>query len=249
MGLFQHSKQTPKKASASSDGDKRFISKSVRKEMQERGRQQFEKIVAENAALFKRDLEATVEDVKAELKHHITRQVDATIDSINAELRQHITKQIDDQLIEYKKSMKGAQDVALQSVIRSAQVVREQHERLSEKLQKDIADQAYKFDTTFKESTAQLDTMKQTQTAAMESIAGTAKALEEQHQQLTESVKENVEKQKAVLVKAVDENTAQVIEHYLMEALGDQYGLKAQLPSIIKQMEANKQAIMDDIAL
>jgi hypothetical protein len=31
--------------------------------------------------------------------------------------------------------------------------------------------------------------------------------------------------------------------------LGDQYDMKAQLPLIIKQMEANRQAMMDDMKL
>ena len=42
---------------------------------------------------------------------------------------------------------------------------------------------------------------------------------------------------------------ARIIEHYLLEALGDQYDLKAQLPAIIQQLETNKQAIVDDMKL
>ena len=42
---------------------------------------------------------------------------------------------------------------------------------------------------------------------------------------------------------------AQVVEHYLLGALGDQYDVKAQLPSIIKQLEDNKQVIVDDMKL
>lgn len=52
-----------------------------------------------------------------------------------------------------------------------------------------------------------------------------------------------------MLVDAFEQNMAQIIEHYLLGALGDQYDLKAQLPSIIKQMQDNKQAIVDDMKL
>lgn len=251
MGLFNNSKQTQKRqpSDGPSQSDRNFISKSIRKELREHAREYLEKALADNVAHFKRDLHVTVDEINTELKSHVTKQVDATIDSINVELRQHITKQLDDQLIEYKKAMKGAQDVALQSVIRSAQVVREQHERLSETLQKDIADQQLAFAETFRENKTKLAKLQDAQGQALESITATAKSLEEQHEKLNQAVQKNIDEQKAVLVKAFDENMAQIIEHYLLEALGDQYGLKTQLPSIIKQMEANKQAIMDDITL
>lgn len=251
MGLFNNNKQTHKRSSGDgpSQSDRNFISKSIRKELREHAREYLEKALADNVAHFKRDLHATVDEINTELKSHVTKQVDATIDSINVELRKHITKQLDDQLIEYKKAMKGAQDVALQSVIRSAQVVREQHERLSETLQKDIADQQLAFSEAFRENKTKLAKLQDTQAQALESITATAKSLEEQHEKLNQAVQKNIDDQKMVLVKAFDANMAQIIEHYLLEALGDQYGLKSQLPSIIKQMEANKQAIMDDITL
>lgn len=251
MGLFNNDRKVSKQASSGgpSQSDRNFISKSIRKELREHAREYLEKALADNVAHFKRDLHATVDEINTELKAHVTKQVDVTIDNINTELRKHITKQLDDQLVEYKKAMKGAQDVALQSVIRSAQVVREQHERLSETLQKDIADQKLMFAETFRENKLKMAKMKETEDAALETITNTAKALEKQQEQLTNGVQKNIDKQKVVLAKALDENMAQIIEHYLLEALGDQYGLKAQLPSIIKQMEANKQAIVDDIRL
>jgi hypothetical protein len=40
-----------------------------------------------------------------------------------------------------------------------------------------------------------------------------------------------------------------VVEHYLVGALGDQYDLKTQLPSILASLEENKQTIVDDVKL
>ena len=42
---------------------------------------------------------------------------------------------------------------------------------------------------------------------------------------------------------------AKIIEHYVLLSLGDQFDLKAQLPYIIKQMETNKQNIIEDMRL
>ena len=76
-----------------------------------------------------------------------------------------------------------------------------------------------------------------------------AEALRQQHEQLNVLLQKTIVEQQAMLVSSFEQNMARVIEHYLLGALGDQYDLKAQLPSIIKQMEANKQAIADDMKL
>ncbi len=59
----------------------------------------------------------------------------------------------------------------------------------------------------------------------------------------------SINKQQTILVDAFQQNMARIIEHYLLTAVGEKYDLKAQLPSIIQQMEANKQAIVDDMKL
>jgi len=58
-----------------------------------------------------------------------------------------------------------------------------------------------------------------------------------------------VASQEEMLVGAFQSNMAAIVEHYLLGALGDQYDLKAQLPAIIKQMDENKKAIVDDMQL
>jgi hypothetical protein len=50
-------------------------------------------------------------------------------------------------------------------------------------------------------------------------------------------------------MQTYEENMAKIIEHYVLEALGDQFDLKAQLPYIVAQMEANKQNMAEDMRL
>ena len=66
---------------------------------------------------------------------------------------------------------------------------------------------------------------------------------------LTSTLQKNVADQQNMLVDSFQDNMAAIVENYLLGALGDQYDLKAQLPAIIKQMEDNKQAIVDDMRL
>ena len=73
--------------------------------------------------------------------------------------------------------------------------------------------------------------------------------MQEQQQQLSAMLQQGIAKQQEMMITTFEDNMAQIVEHYLLGALGDQYDMKAQLPSIIKQMEENKQAIADDMKL
>ena len=62
-------------------------------------------------------------------------------------------------------------------------------------------------------------------------------------------MQKNIASQEELIIGAFEQNMAQVVEHYLLGALSDQFDLKAQLPSIIQQMEQNKQVMVDDMKL
>jgi predicted phage tail protein len=250
MGLFGTNKKTAQPADGRGDDEAaRFFDETFREELRNHGRWYFEKVISENGASFKEDLSATVATVNETLKTEIAKQLDEAISRINDEVKQHLTQRIEEQLAEYNKAMKSAQDVALQSVIRSAQVVREQHEQLASKVQQTIAEQEALFTNKLSESNAEVTAMRTTQAAALETISNTAKAMQEQHQKLATMLESNVANQEAMLIKVFEENMAKIIEHYLLGAVGDQYDMKTQLPAIIQQLEANKQAIVDDMKL
>lgn len=142
-----------------------------------------------------------------------------------------------------------AQDVVLQSLKESAQTARDQTKLLNATLQKTITDQEAAMHMVLEENQARVTATQTAQDAALKSLDSSAKALQEQHQQLSQLLQKTVADQEAMLMNVFQDNMAQIIEHYLLGALGDQYDMKAQLPSIIKQMDANKQAMMDDIKL
>ncbi len=232
MGLFQ-SKKDPKAdtpvVEETTDGVQLFFD-GYFQELQRRGNAHFEKVVDENSTEFKSEL-------------------DATISEANSKLKEYIAARLDEQLAENDKAVRTAQDAALKSLDRNASALEEQHKALSEKLQKNIGDQEAMLTSMSNDNIARMVAMKDAQDAAMESLNRSAKALEEQHKQLSETLEKNVAHQETVLVEAFQDNMAKIIEHYLLGALGDQYDLKAQLPVIIKQMEENKQAIVDDMKL
>lgn len=82
---------------------------------------------------------------------------------------------------------------------------------------------------------------------AVESINKTQKAIEEQRSILTEQLKQQSDAAKAQLIAQFEENMADIVNHYVMVAIGDQIDLNDQLEYIIGDLEANKKAIIEDI--
>lgn len=291
MGLFQHKHDDDKKSPEQemTDTVAQVFDETFREELRQRGRQYFEKVINENAALFKQDLDATISQVNTELEVHIIRKVDeqlvehgkamkaaqdsalqamnktvdtinedtdkfkkeldTTVDTIKTDLSEHATKLIDDQMDHYGESMKEAQVAALQTMSRSAQAVQEQYQQLGASLEKNIASQEEQIRMTYQQASSQLTEMQRAQDSAIQSLNDTSKALQEQYQQLSVKLAKDVADQEAIMLGIFQQNMAQVVEHYLLEALGDAFDLKAQLPAIIKQMESSKQAMMDDLKL
>ena len=91
--------------------------------------------------------------------------------------------------------------------------------------------------------------MKDAQGQALVALQHSAAEVQAQYQQISTTLQQQVAQQQQMLVGAFENNMAAVVEHYVLGALGEQFDLKAQLPSIIKQMQANKDAMVDDLKL
>lgn len=82
---------------------------------------------------------------------------------------------------------------------------------------------------------------------AIDSIQKTNAAIDEQRQLLSQQVQEEIAKEKAQLVKRFEDNMAEIVNHYVLGAIGNQIDLDDQLDYILGDLEANKQAILEDI--
>jgi uncharacterized protein YbjQ (UPF0145 family) len=253
MSLFQNKKQPHMSpADEARAAVEHLFDDKFREELKDHGRLYFERVINENAALFKQDLDATVAHVNTELKQHMARQLDeqfAALTQANTTLRDHVTKQLDQQFEEYTKTMEHAQDQALEALNRSAQALADQHSQLSAAIEKSVASQDTLLVGAVEESKKQIAAMQAAQSKAVETLALSAQALQEQQAQINAMLEKSVTDTQSVLVNTFEQNMAQIVEHYLLGAIGDQYDMKAQVPSIIKQLEENKQAIVDDMKL
>jgi len=82
---------------------------------------------------------------------------------------------------------------------------------------------------------------------AIESINKTQEAIEQQRVIMGQQLQQELGNEKARLVKRFEENLADIVNHYVLIAIGDQIDLNNQLEYILADLEANKKAIIEDI--
>lgn len=253
MGLFKHTQtntQPPTEDDAPTDAAQEpFFDEYYREELRNHGRWYFEKIITENGNRFKADLDTTLQALNDELQKQVTHQLEQSLAKLGDDLNGHAMERLDHQIDEYGKRMKEAQDGAIQSMTKSLETIMAQQHELSDTVQKAISDEKAQVMSLFEESKSQISAIKDTQNAALQQLMTSVHTLEDRQRQLGETLEKTVETEKAVRLKAFDENMAQVVERYLLEAIGDSYDLRGQLPSIIRRLDEQKQAIKDDISL
>jgi len=82
---------------------------------------------------------------------------------------------------------------------------------------------------------------------AVESIEKTKTAIDEQRQAMGDQLEKEIGEEKLRRIHLFEENMAQVINHYVLASIGNQIDLNDQLEYILGELEANKQAIIEDV--
>jgi hypothetical protein len=82
---------------------------------------------------------------------------------------------------------------------------------------------------------------------AIDSITKTQEVIEQQRQMLGEQLQKQVAAEKEHLLMRFDENMANIVNHYVLAAIGNQIDLSDQLEYILNDLESNKTAIVEDI--
>jgi len=84
-------------------------------------------------------------------------------------------------------------------------------------------------------------------TMAMDSIKKTNDAIEEERSIVSQEVQKQILVEKKQIIDKFEKNMADIINHYVVEAIGNQIDLNDQLEHILADLEANKEAIREDI--
>lgn len=83
---------------------------------------------------------------------------------------------------------------------------------------------------------------------AVESITKTQEAIEQQREMMGQQLTQEIANEKARMVKRFEDNMADIVNHYVLAAIGDQIDLNDQLEYILSDLQANKEAIIQDIS-
>lgn len=82
---------------------------------------------------------------------------------------------------------------------------------------------------------------------AIDSINKTQAAIEQQRVAMGNQISEELAREKERMTQQFEENMADIVNHYVMAAIGDQIDLNDQLAYILASLEENKEAIVKDI--
>ena len=82
---------------------------------------------------------------------------------------------------------------------------------------------------------------------AIDSIQKTQSTIEQQRELLTQQLNEQLAAEKSRSISRFEAHMADIVNHYVLEAVGEQIDLSEQLDFILNQMERNKEAIIKDI--
>ncbi len=82
---------------------------------------------------------------------------------------------------------------------------------------------------------------------AIDSIQKTQDTIEQQRELLSAQLTEQLTAEKSRNLERFESRMADVVNHYVLEAVGDQIDMSEQLEFILSQLEMNKDAIMRDI--
>lgn len=82
---------------------------------------------------------------------------------------------------------------------------------------------------------------------AVEALQKTQATVEKQRQELAQKLHEELANEKKVLLEKFEDNMGQVVNHYILEAIGGELDISDQMEYIYQHLEDNKQAILEDI--
>ncbi len=82
---------------------------------------------------------------------------------------------------------------------------------------------------------------------AMDAMQKTQVALEEERQILRQKLQAEVDAQRERLIKRFEENMGEIVNHYVLDAIGSEIDLSDQLEYILGELEANKEVMVEDI--
>lgn len=146
-------------------------------------------------------------------------------------------------------AIQAQQEKVLEELKTSEETTQREAEALTQALRQTVSGQAAKLGEIYQQNMESVEHTKSAQATMLETLSRTTEALESQYAQLNQLLTKSIADEKAMVTEIINDNMARIVEHYLIGALGEQSGIREQLPSILEHMEESKQAMVDDMQL
>lgn len=82
---------------------------------------------------------------------------------------------------------------------------------------------------------------------ALESIQNSQSAIEEERQEIRNKFEAEAQAQREQIIKKFETNMGEIVNHYILDAIGNEIDLSNQLTYILEELQTNKQTIVEDI--
>ena len=189
MGLFK--RQQKQQKVIPNDVAEQVFDEQYREELRQLGRDHFQKLLENNSAGIKQDVDAVLTQLTGTLRRHMASQMDLAITRVNND----IANSIKEQMTEYSRVSGEAQELVIQSLSRNAQAVHEKYQQMASSLQQVVANQEVMMVGVFQDNQSHVATVQAEQDKALKQLDQSIADMKRQSDELSAQLRQSGEEQ------------------------------------------------------
>ena len=194
MGLFKKKQHKPKKAEPVAVAEQVF-DEQYREELRKLGREHFKKLLEDNSAGIKQDVDAVLTQLTGALRRHMATQLDLAITRVNTD----ISNSLKEQMTEYNRVSGEAQELVIQSLSRNAQAVHEKYQDMAANLQQVVANQEVMMVGVFQDNQSRVAAVQSEQEQALEQLKHGMAEVKQQSEAAVQQIRQQSDEQSRML--------------------------------------------------
>ncbi len=201
MGLFKKAKKPVEQPAEIAE---QVFDEKYRQELRDMGRDHFKRLLDDNSAGIKQDVDAVLAQLTNSLRRHMATQLDLAITRVNSE----ISNSLKEQMTDFSRVSGESQELVIQSLSRNAQVVHEKYQQMSTNLQQVIANQEVMMVGVFQDNQSRVSTIQSEQDRALGQLKDNIAKMNQQSEsavaKMTQSSDEQSKKLTDLYQKVID---------------------------------------------
>ena len=201
MGLFKKAKKPVEQPAEIAE---QVFDEKYRQELRNMGRDHFKRLLDDNSAGIKQDVDAVLAQLTNSLRRHMATQLDLAITRVNSD----ISNSLKEQMTDFNRVSGESQELVIQSLSRNAQAVHEKYQQMSTNLQQVIANQEVMMVGVFQDNQSRVSTIQSEQDRALGQLKDNIAKMNQQSEsavaKMTQSSDEQSKKLTDLYQKVID---------------------------------------------